>query len=276
MIAQIIGAVTRGALVALLIAMPSLLIGGVTADTAHVITLISFFLGALVMLEYGGAYPSIIEFRYAAPYNRIVFSFMLICVFSLGSMYRHASDPTALTGILTILGGVIGKTMDFQFSPVQLIVASLPSDTPLVIVGKMRTAAGTSYFLALMMIVTLLLTMRLSGWPQRRGVFNVWINLPLFEPTGGGDVVPRLQRDARYNIVLGALFPFLIPALVRMTTDLFLPLDYSEPQTMIWAITLWAFFPAVLVMRGLAMLRIAEMIDEKRRRSVTRQGAQPA
>ena len=53
--------------------------------------------------------------------------------------------------------------------------------------------------------------LKFYNWPSRSGAFNVWVNLPTFDPTAGGDVVDRLDRDARINIALGFLLPFLIP-----------------------------------------------------------------
>lgn len=44
-------------------------------------------------------------------------------------------------------------------------------------------------------------------------------------------------------------------------------LDPAEPQTLTWMIAAWAFLPASLFMRGIAMGRIATMIRDKRRRS---------
>ena len=34
-----------------------------------------------------------------------------------------------------------------------------------------------------------LFLVRVLGWPSRNGSFNVWVNLPLFDPTAGGDVL---------------------------------------------------------------------------------------
>ncbi|MFZ1725842.1 MAG: hypothetical protein WAU13_04190, partial [Albidovulum sp.] len=95
----------------------------------------------------------------------------------------------------------------------------------------------------------------------------VWINLPTFDPTTGGDVVDRLQRDARFNIALGFLLPFLIPAAVKLAALAFVPVTLESPQTLIWTMTAWAFLPASLFMRGIAMGRIAGMIAEKRRQN---------
>ena len=105
---------------------------------------------------------------------------------------------------------------------------------------------------------------KLKSWPGRHATFNVWVNLPTFEPTAGGDIVDRLERDARGNLALGFLLPFLIPAVVSLASVGFKPLTLTSPQTLIWTMTAWAFLPASLLMRGIAMLRIATMIRQKR------------
>ena len=85
--------------------------------------------------------------------------------------------------------------------------------------------------------------------------------------TASGDVVDRLIRDARFNISLGFLLPFLIPLGVKIIAGFFDPIVFSSAQTLIWTVTAWAFLPASLFMRGIAMGRIAEMIEEQRRQS---------
>ena len=72
------------------------------------------------------------------------------------------------------------------------------------------------------------------GWPARLARFNVWVNLPTFDPTAGGDVVARLERDARFNIALGFLLPFLIPAVVKAAPRPSSPSRWTSPQTLIW------------------------------------------
>ncbi len=80
-------------------------------------------------------------------------------------------------------------------------------------------------------------------------------------------MVDRLSRDARFNIALGFLLPFLIPAAVKLAALAFSPVTLESPQTLIWTMTAWAFLPASLFMRGIAMGRIAGMIAEKRRQN---------
>jgi hypothetical protein len=77
-------------------------------------------------------------------------------------------------------------------------------------------------------------------------------------------VVARLGRDARINVMLGFLLPFVTPVVVQIASVGFQPLGLTSPQTLIWTMTLWAFLPASLFMRGIAMSRVAEMILARR------------
>ncbi len=261
------GAALRGLLIALLIATPSLLLRDVATDQTQIVVLVALLAAFLTFVEYNSNAPSIVEFRDAAPFNRLRFVALFATVFLLTLIAKGKTDPTALTQGLTSLGTIIGNSIDFPFSPVRLIVLMLPYDINPSVINDVRTAAGIAYLISLMTLVAFVLLVRVWGWPVRNRAFNVWVNLPLFDPTTGGDVLYRLQRDSRVNIALGFLLPFLIPAVVKATSDLLDPITFENPQTLIWMISAWAFLPASMIMRGIAMARIASMIEEKRRRA---------
>lgn len=266
MLARLTGAAMRAVLVSLLIATPALLVPGAAADSSHIVVLIALLAALMTFIEYNSTFPSIVEFRDAPPFNRLRFMALFSTVFLLSVICRGKTDPTLLTGALTSVGTILGNGIDFPFSPVRLVVLMLPEDTSADVVASVRTAAGLSYLVSLIAMTAFLFLVRVLGWPARQPSFNVWINLPLFDPTGGGDVLYRLKRDARVNIALGFLLPFLIPAVVKMAADLVDPLSFGDPQTLIWTMTAWAFLPASMIMRGIAMNRVAEMIEDKRRR----------
>ena len=257
----------RGLLVALLVATPALLLPGVAVESSQIVVLIAFLGFALTFAEYSFKAPSIVEFRDSAPFNRLRFVALFFTVFLLTAICKGRIEPTLMTNALTSLGTIIGNGIDFPFSPVRLIVLMLPADVDAAAVAKVRTAAGLAYLISLVAMTAFLILVRGLGWPTRNGAFNVWVNLPLFDPTAGGDVLHRLKRDARVNIVIGFLLPFVIPAIIKATSHLLDPITLEDPQTLIWTITAWAFLPASMIMRGIAMARIADMIEEKRRRS---------
>ena len=267
MISQLTGAFVRAILVMVLIATPSLMLPGVPADTTQIVALVALFAAALTFFEYASTYPGLVEFRDAPPFNRLRFLSLFATVLLLSAIVRGQTEPTTLTTFIEVLGNRLGGSIDVPYSPVRLVVLMLPEDMTLDHLILVRTSAGISYAISLLTLVFFIVSMRFIGWPDRMGSFNVWINLPTFDPTTGGDVVERLNRDARFNIALGFLLPFMVPAAVKLTSLAFEPVTLESPQTLIWTMTAWAFLPASLFMRGIAMGRIAQMIAEKRRRN---------
>ncbi|WP_425053095.1 hypothetical protein [Psychromarinibacter sp. S121] len=230
----------------------------------QIVALVSIFAAALTIFEYASVYPGIVEFRNAPPFNRLRFLALFLIVFMISVVIRGETAPSALTEMITNFGTGIGAAIDFPYSPVRQIVLLLPEDTTLAHVDRVRTAAGISYFFSMLTLAIFYFFVRVKNWPLHRGPFNVWVNLPTFDPTSGGDVVQRLERDARFNIVVGFTMPFFIPAALKASENLFGQVTLENPQSMVWIVAAWAFLPSSLLMRGLAMGRIAALIERKR------------
>ena len=279
MVSRLSGAFVRAVLVMALLATPSILLPGVGADGKEMVALIALFGGFLTFVEYNAVYPGLVEFRNAPPFNRVRFLMLFVTIFSLTVIARGEIQPTTLTVFVQAVGGVVGQAMDFPYSPVRLVTLVVGAGASEEQIGIVRIAAGMSYLISLLSLSVFVILLKFYGWPSRSGAFNVWVNLPTFDPSAGGDVVGRLDRDARINIALGFLLPFLIPAVVKAGSTGFEPLSFTSPQTLIWTMTAWAFLPASLFMRGIAMGRVAEMIVERRRANraqVAREGLAPA
>ncbi len=266
-VSRLAGAILRAFFVMVLVATPSVLLPGTGSDGKEMVALVALFAGMLTFVEYKSTYPGLIEFRDAPPFNRVRFLILFATVFTLTVVAKSAVDPTTLTTLIEALAIVIGRATDFPYSPVRLaklMMADGASETQTLAV---LMAAGVAYLISLIGLAVFVLLLKLKGWPTRNGAFNVWVNLPTFDPTSGGDVILRLERDARVNIGLGLLLPFLIPTVVKIGSSGFEPLMLTSPQTLIWTMTAWAFLPVSLIMRGIAMGKIADMIREKRRSS---------
>lgn len=261
------GAAARGFLVAVLIALPALVLPNAHAESSQIVLLMALIAAVLTFAEYNSKSPSIVEFRDAGPFNRLRFTSLFVSVLLLSLIMKGQTEASGLTGALTSIGLIIGNAIDFPYSPVRLVVLMLPVDAPDQTVSNVRTAAGLTYLISLVAMTCFLVLVRVLNWPARKGAFNVWINLPMFDPTAGGDVVIRLRRDARFNVAVGFLLPFFIPAVVKAAADLVDPITLDNPQTLIWTMSAWAFLPASMIMRGIAMGKIADMIQEKRRRT---------
>jgi len=261
MIRRFFGALVRSILVMFVIMIPTFFLP-TSHNTAEVASLIAFFAALLTFFEYSSVYPSLIEFRDSPPVNRVRFGALLCIVLSLCIYLGNRENPTTASTLIASLGGIVGHTLDFQFSPIRLMIAALPEGADQAV--AVRTAGGIVFTLAVLSMLFYIIALRLMYWPRAREKFNIWTNLPTFDPTATSDVVSRLRRDATLNIILGFLLPFLIPLSIGAASTLFGAVESQDQHSFVWLMTAWVFLPMSLFMRGVAMNRVAAMIHAKR------------
>lgn len=267
------GALLRAAFVVLLIITPSILLPIAGADGSQFVVLVALAAAIFTLAEYTSDSPSLVEFRDAPPFNRLRFGALMLTVFTLSIVFRQVENAGTVTMIFQEIGQRIGASIDFPYSPVRLMLLTLPADTTAAAMQQIRTAAGMSYLISLCSLAIFVILLRLRGWPRNAGAFNVWVNLPTFDPTAGGDVVDRLNRASQINLILGFLLPFLVPAILKIVAIFAGPISLTDPQTLIWAVSAWAFLPASLLMRGVALSRVAQMIYVQRKRAYAKAAA---
>ncbi len=278
-LARVAGAGVRAGIMALVVALPQLVLGGgpnggseAARQVAALFALLAF---AFTAVEYAAANPSLVEFRDAPPYNRLRALTLLLALLAVSALLREG--PAGSTGelLLRALAGHLGETLDRPLLPVRLLVAPLAEGLEPARAASLRAAAAVAYAASLAMAAAFALTLRLRGWPATRA-FNVWVNLPQFDPTAGGDVVGRLGGEANLNLLLGILLPFLAPVAAGLLLGPLGGTVLAEPTATAWAVTAWAFLPASLLMRGVALHRVAAMIAAQRRRAEGQDALQPA
>ncbi|MFT5650571.1 MAG: hypothetical protein ACI9TZ_002057 [Yoonia sp.] len=267
------GALARAILVVLMIVTPSAMLPTIGSDAAQIVVLMAIFAAVFTIVEYTASSPSLVEFRSAPPFNRLRFGALFATVATLSIVFRDPDQASTITRFFQLIGDRIGGSIDFPYSPVRLMLVAMPADMTLPELERVRTAAGLSYLISLLSLAAFVLLLRLRGWPRHTGAFNVWVNLPTFDPTAGGDVVARLNRDSQINLILGFLLPFLVPAILKLTAAFIAPFSLGDPHTLIWTVTAWAFLPASLLMRGVALSRVAQMIYVQRKRAYAKAAA---
>lgn len=258
----------RALLMAFLVAIPSMVLPGTSSDSAQMAALVALIAAVVTFAEYNSEYPTFLEFRNAPPFNRLRFLALFFCVWFASLLMASATrDPSLPPTLLENLASGAKSMLDFPFSPVRLMSITF-LDLPLWFDVERATQIASLLFLVSMIALLLFwIHARFIFWPIRKRAFNFWINLPLFDPTSGRDVLYRLKRDAHFNLALGFLLPFLIPALLRMWVVTFDPSMLAMPEILIWVLCAWAFLPLTLMMRGIALFRVAALIEEKRRRA---------
>ncbi|MDD7971924.1 hypothetical protein [Roseinatronobacter alkalisoli] len=257
----------------LLVLVPALLLPGISQDISQGLTLIALIAGVVVVVEYTARHPGLIEFRDAKPYNRARFALFFAIVLALTMMQRAVSlhDGQHVPQIAMWLGAAL----DFNFSPVRMLRAALPAGLTQEHGANVQAAASVAFVLAQLGLLGFLAAVYMRYWPNRSSVLNVWVNLPNFDPTKGIDVVHRLEREGQVNILVGIILPFSLPVLLHISSLLVQPLTLETPLSLVWGVALWAFVPVSLVMRGVAMYRVAQLIRAQRRRIADAEASVP-
>jgi len=257
-------AAVRAGFMALLVAMPQLLLGHGTPGTRQLVALFALMAAFFTFSEYAARSPSLVEFRDARPYNRLRAMALLAAVLLACAMLHEPREGSLLRGF-HLAAEHWSEVLDLPITPVHVLVATLPADVDPHLAGEVRALTTMAYGLSLLMVAIFGLTIRWRNWPGRGG-FNVWVNLPQFDPTAGGDVVERLQRDAHVNLLLGVSLPLIAPLAANLLAVPFNGADLREPAALVWMVMAWAFIPANLVMRGMALNRLAWLIAAHRAR----------
>lgn len=277
-LSKFLGALLRAAIVVLVVAMPSLMLPGTTREGAELVILVAIVFAAFTAVEYSAHYPAMIEFRDAAPFNRLRLLSLVATLFVL-SLVASGDEASQLWVLLNALGLVFAVPLDFPGSPLGAVIGSLHLHPSVMGVFQIKAMAGLAALIAICALAIFALLVRIQRWPDPSRAFNVWINLPTFDPTAGGDVVKRLIRDARVNAILGIVVAFILPMIGPMVAAHFDIRVIASAHSLVWGITLWMFLPLSLFMRALAMARIAAMIGNQRARlvaAISADGAQPA
>ncbi len=268
------GSLVRACLVAILVAIPSLLLPHVSQNNAQMVTLICLFAASLTYVEYRATYPSFLEFRDAAPFNRLRYVGLLIGLLVVCIVIKEIKQGQGF-----VFGGAglfVASAMDFPFSPVTHMQNAVQVIAPWISPVLLTALCGAAFVTMILLVVTLPMLAVMNNWPNVEGGFNVWTNLPLFDPTAGGDVLKRLRRDGYFNLVLGILMPFLVPGAIKLLSFDFVGLELSHFHTLVWIFAAWVFLPLSLIMRGLGVLRVAFLVQEQRRRTYAQSDLQLA
>ncbi|MEM7487910.1 MAG: hypothetical protein AAF390_02170 [Pseudomonadota bacterium] len=256
---------------------PSLLLPASDTQVTEGVVLLAIFAGIFVLAEYGSIYPGLVEFRFAPPFNRVRFGILVATLLLLSIACRAQTDPTTLSRLVAAIGLLVGQSVDFPFSPIRLVMWLLPEGTSVTDATLVRTTTGLAYLVGLVGLTIFAILIRLRSWPSPNGSFNMWVNLPTFDPTAGSDVVAQLRRDGAVNILLGLILPYFGPLAAYYLARSYGLSMLDGNLLLVWTMSLWAFLPTSLFLRGIAMRRLALIISMKRRRIAGPEGpADPA
>lgn len=272
---RLFASILRGFAVGFVLLVPSLMLVNVSSDATYFVLISSLLMGFIVFSDYYNSYPSILEFRDAPPFNRIRFLHGILSVYCVAGVFEDFIFGSG-TSNLGQFSMFLGRILDFTESPIDMLMMSIPSDLPKPVYQSIRAAGGVTLGLSLVSILAFWAYIKTTNWPVARGQFNVWVNLPMMDPTRGKDLAKRMRRRAQINIGLGMVCLFAVLILFKTVSLIFGNTLFQDLIVLIWIIILWGGIPTTMIMRGLAMARLATEIEKKQMQGATKSDLQAA
>ncbi|MCP5088022.1 MAG: hypothetical protein GY952_14615 [Rhodobacteraceae bacterium] len=261
MLTRLAGASVRAALVAATVAVPAVMLPDVSPISAELSILLAAIAAAFVIMEYGFISPSLVEFRFAAPYNRCRFAILVALLVILVFAFRSGVESTVITVFVSSIGTSSFEFWDFPFSPLHsfLTLAHTAGPESQSILGL---AAASALTVAALGVTFLSAVIWKFAWPLGRENFNLWVNMPTIDLAQEQDSIPNLRRSALISLLFGFTFPYIAPQAALTFLGHLEPVSSNNSQFLVWLIAVWCFVPAASVLRGLAVLRIANLIGQ--------------
>lgn len=257
---RLVTGLSRAFLVLVFIAFPAFLLPESTRTGQEVSLIIGALLALFTMFEYASSHPGLIDFRFAPPYNRFRFLTFAVLVVALVFLCRADAGTDSFSADYLAMTDRLVAIFSVPLSPVVLAESLVGTgQNPLV-----ERAAALSFAIALGSTVFFTLYVWVFRWPAERDGFNLWVNLPTFDPSVGQDIAWRLRRSGLLNIIVAMALPYTTLSIASRGGGWFDPEALSNYQSLVWGFLFWAFMPVVLINRGSSMLKIAWLIDRAR------------
>ncbi|MEM9966843.1 MAG: hypothetical protein AAF755_01945 [Pseudomonadota bacterium] len=271
---RLFGACVRAVLVATLVMTPALIVPGAHMDAAQLAVLFAFLAAAVTFAEYYSDSPSVIAFRDTQLVNRVRFVTLAVMLFGVAHLLNAgiaAQQSSIFLSQSETSASIAAKLLTPAHKLTEILAESHPDLTPQSIVDAARFA----------FFVSLLASFSFGFHIYRQQLpcfmtFNIWINLPLFDPSDPRNQHRRLRRRAVLNIAVGLLLPFFIPFFLITGGNVLGWRGEMSLQTLIWIICGWAFLPASMLIRGTALYHVTVMMGlaQKQRVAAGKAGLQ--
>lgn len=257
MISRVAGALIRGALVAFLVAYPGMALP-VESDVAiNLYSFLSLIAGAIVWIEYAFDSPNLIEFRFCPPYNRLRYGCLMLILVLLVYLYPGRVLESKFYFLISEISKYSLYVWSFEYSPVPVMALVLGRGDPHLTL-RFAGMAALALSLSVLYVAAYLIASRGFRAHLETGPFNFYLNLPTTTLSEGR--IPRLQLKALsgLSVVVGLTLPFVVPVFLQQFDSLIEIEPLAFRPTVVWAIALWAWVPAIAVLRGAALYRISK------------------
>ncbi|WP_188674240.1 hypothetical protein [Neptunicoccus cionae] len=256
---RLAGASVRAALVAAMIVLPVIVLPELSPNSADLAILAAAIAAAFVIFEYGFTTPSLIEFRFAAPYNR--FRFAILALLLTGIAFAF-SEPVSSTGTSLAVSGFAktsAQIWDFTGSPLTFfegLTANMGATSQRLVTNAAALALSLT---AITLVVSSVVIWNFS-WPLHAENFNLWINMPNFDVAVDEETQDTLRQSGLVSLIIGFTLPYLIPEAAFAFVGPLHPINSGNSLLLLWMIVIWCFVPAVSILRAVALYKVANLL----------------
>lgn len=256
MIFRLTGASVRAVCVAILVMLPAFLLPQITQSVAEFTRIVATIMAVFVLYEYGFSSSIVIEFRFAAPYNRIKYFLLLALVLAPTLMISAALNGVALTGPVAMIADQGRGLVDFTLSPV-VIVADTISHHDASLRHAVIGALAFNTVIALACALAFCGSIFSNLWRFGGEGFNMWLNMPTYKSYDKNSLNERLSNSAFASVLIACLLPLFGPTIANLAMALFADGEIMTPIVMVWVIAIWSFLPAMFLMRAAALVKVS-------------------
>ncbi len=256
MFLRLTGATVRAVCVACLILLPTFLLSGISQSSMEFTRILATIASVFVIYEYGFSSPSLIEFRSAAPYNRIRFMFLSVIVITSTFLVGYALSGTVMTGIVPVIANQGLAIFDFTYSPFMSVAKTLSGGNE-TMQNALAQAIAFNTIVMLACVAAFCVAVYSNLWRFGGIEFNMWQNMPTYKSYEEKSLQERLMNSAFLSLVIACLIPLMGPTLAEVIMGYFAESGRLTPIIAIWAVSFWSFLQGVFFMRAAALAKIA-------------------
>lgn len=254
---QFLGALVRALILGVIIISPAYILPDIPNVVRELSLIIGGIIAAFALFEYASKSPGFVDFRFAPPYNR--FRVAILAALAIGTSLICRASISGNTDILDLVDWTIPFT-NAENSPIDFALTKIAEFDTSSSTELLTQVFSGAFIIGLCLAAIMSLLLWVFKWPFGRAEFNLWTNLPTFTPAEVGLTGRRLRRDGWFNIILSFGLPYAIPFAfpilqLRLGPDLF-----GNMHSLVWVVTIWAFLPALLFIRGISLIKISRIL----------------
>ncbi|MBL1436102.1 MAG: hypothetical protein COB08_007880 [Rhodobacteraceae bacterium] len=249
----------RALILAVVIAAPSFILLDIPDVARELSMIIAAIIAAFALFEYASKSPGFVDFRFAPPYNR--FRVGILAGLAIGLSLLVRASLTENTDILALADWTLTYTITPN-SPVDFALAKIMDFETSSSAELLTRVFSAAFAISVGLTAIMSLLLWVFKWPFGRTTFNLWANLPTFAPAEVSLTGRRLRRDGRLNVLLSLALFYITPFSFPLVQDKLGPDLFGNSHSLIWVVTVWAFLPSLMFIRGISLIKIARILSK--------------